>query len=213
MAKKTAKTTTVAVPTWLTNAMQGICYWVGHRRAYYRHHSLFEGAITGELANLINSQIGTNDRLHCEVQYADLIEDRVPGVDRKIRMDLVVRTLPVEGKHDSENITVIEVKRGSASKQDVIHDITRLAALKEVMPEISAYVLIVSENKLPTQQPWIKKDEDGTTKITANTEIMSLHTPNGGIAAKFKVRRVCKALASTQPKSGHTAILIEVLAA
>ena len=212
MAKKTTKRTT-AVPGWLTNAMQGICYWVGHRRAYYRHHSLVEGAIVSELANLINSQIGKNDQLHCEVQYADILEDQVPGVDRKIRLDMVVRTDPVEGKYDLEKITVIEVKRGNAAKEDVIHDITRLAALKEVMPEISAYVLIVSENKLPTQQPWIKKDEDGTTKITANTEIMSLHTPNGGIAAKFKVRRVCKALASTQPKSGHTAILIEVLAA
>lgn len=212
MAKKTTKRTT-AVPGWLTNAMQGICYWVGHRRAYYRHHSLVEGAIVSELANLINSQIGKNDQLHCEVQYADILEDQVPGVDRKIRLDMVVRTDPVEGKYDLEKITVIEVKRGNAAKEDVIHDITRLAALKEVMPEISAYVLIVSENKLPTQQPWIKKDEDGTTKITANTGVMSLFSRNGNIAAKYKVRRVCKALASTQPKSGHTAILIEVLPA
>lgn len=206
-----SKAKTKALPSWLSDAMQGICYWVGHRRSYYRHYSLMEGAIVAELANLIHSQIGSNDYLFCEVPYKDLNVKNGSSNDLKTRLDLLVSHEPVDGKYDSQNLIAIEVKRGTASMEAINQDIIRLANLKRVRPEIATFLMIVSENKLPTQRPWIKKDEDGTLKIMANSLAMDLADQTGKVVARYKVRRVCKALASTQPKSGHTAILVEVM--
>ena len=51
MTKKNAKKISSKInplPVWLSDVMQGICYWVGHRRAYCRHHDLVEGAVVVE---------------------------------------------------------------------------------------------------------------------------------------------------------------------
>ncbi len=210
-AKKKAsqsETRVDALPGWMSDVMQGICYWVGHRRAYYRHHGLVEGAIVGELANLISANIGRDDQLSCEVQYRDHMPFWTPRLDSNIRLDLLVREKLARGK---EKLIAIEVKRGTALESEVLNDILRLTQLKSCDPSISTFVLIVSEAKLPKNSPWIAADEDGTSKITANPRTMTLMAGSKEQACYVKVRRVCKALASLKPKSGHTAILIEVL--
>jgi len=211
MAKKKpeAKTQKVeSLPVWMSDVMQGICYWMGHRRAYYRHHDLVEGAIVGELANLIHANIGLDDQLSCEVPYKSLIKDFVPGAPYSERLDLLIKEKSASGE---EKLTAIEVKRGKAAPSLVLEDIMSLSILKDIRPDISTFVLIVCENKLPTNTPWIAADEDGTSRITANTKIMPMFTGHGHLIGHVKVRRVCKALASLKPKAGHTAILIEVL--
>jgi hypothetical protein len=47
-------TTLNRIPAWVDDALQGITFWIGHRRAMYRHSDLTEGAIVAELKNLIN---------------------------------------------------------------------------------------------------------------------------------------------------------------
>jgi hypothetical protein len=45
------------MPPWAENVLQGIAYWIGHRRALYLHHYLTEGAIVAELANLMGAHL------------------------------------------------------------------------------------------------------------------------------------------------------------
>jgi hypothetical protein len=48
------------VPDWARQALQGVTYWMGHRRCFYRNHPLTEGALVAEICNLVQS----TDPLH-----------------------------------------------------------------------------------------------------------------------------------------------------
>jgi len=40
-------------PRWTQRALQGVAYWMGHRRCLYRDYPLSEGALVAEVCNLI----------------------------------------------------------------------------------------------------------------------------------------------------------------
>lgn len=188
-----------SIPNWMNDVMQGMCYWIGHRRSYYRQHPLSEGALTAELCNLIAS--GIDGTLSCETPYRSLVKD----LKSRERLDIFVNETANGG-----DITAIEVKRGSASKIDINKDIIRLAALKKANQNYKTFLMLISEDKLPQQLPWITEDQPGHSAIKANTKKIILHDENAEPYICLKVRRVCKAMGSTKPKQVHSAILVEV---
>lgn len=197
------------VPDWLINAMQGLCYWIGHHQAYYRFYPLFEGAISGELCKLIGSKVSGNGFLQCEGYYQDYMDDRT-----RSRMDLFVADSSHSGalsQQDDPRRCAIEVKRGSAGKREIDQDIARLLELKRADPSIQTYLLIVSETSLPKQYDWFATKSEGGIDLKANPSKFTICNANNEAIGYFKVRRVCKAMSSLSPKQVHSAVLVEVL--
>lgn len=193
------------VPDWLSNAMQGLCYWIGHHHAYYRFYPLFEGAISGELCKLIGSKVSGNGILHCEAYYQDYMDDK-----SRSRVDLFVADNL--SNPDAQRRCAIEVKRGSTSKREIDQDIARLLELKRADPSIQTYLLIVSETTLPKQYDWFATKRAGGIDLKANLAKFTICNASNKAIGYFKVRRVCKAMSSLTPKQVHSAVLVEVFA-
>ena len=200
------------LPGWCNRALQGLAYWIGHRRALYAGQPLTEGAIVAEACNLIYTCLHDNEELLCEVQYSRLIRGPLPAcLGDKSRADLViVKGAEKVKKKAPDNIqdhisVVIEVKRGPVTKkrisEDLEEDLERLAAFKQRRPNARAFLLLASEAKLPE----LFVSNDGTAKL-------GLHHPTG-TSYHYRVRRVCKAAHSfRRNKFAHYACIIEVLA-
>lgn len=45
------------VPRWALKSLQGITYWIGHRRSLYDQYPLGESAFVAELCNLIYAHL------------------------------------------------------------------------------------------------------------------------------------------------------------
>ena len=193
------------VPEWLSNAMQGLCYWIGHHHAYYRHYPLFEGAISGELCKLIGSKVSGNGTLQCEAYYQEFM-----NYQTRSRVDLFVSDNLSDP--DTPRRCAIEVKRGSASKREIDQDIARLLELKRADPGIQTYLLIVSETTLPKQHDWFATKSEGGIDLKANPAKFTICNASNKAIGYFKVRRVCKAMSSLSPKAVHSAVLVEVIA-
>ena len=79
-------------PSWTREALQGVTYWIGHRRCLYRDYALSEGALVAEICNLIYANLPDDFVLMCEVQYSRLIgyDERPTELTERARADLVV---------------------------------------------------------------------------------------------------------------------------
>jgi hypothetical protein len=60
-------------PSAITNALQGIAYWIGFNRCRDRSYHLSEGALVDELRALIAGRMGLGETLGREVWYQDLL--------------------------------------------------------------------------------------------------------------------------------------------
>lgn len=216
MAKeKVKKAVFHPIPAWTDEVLQGLAYWIGYRRSYYRHYPLLEGAITAELCNLLNGKLDhhSDGRLFCEVPYKNTyLESLTRGEPDAIRIDLLIaeENAPIKDarKHiflDTAKIA-IEVKRGNASTFEITKDLFRLANLNAMRPDIRTFLLIVSESKLPSQYDWFSDPKDGDDVSAARNPISI-----DGANSVMKVRRICKAMGSLKAKAFHSAILIEVV--
>lgn len=182
-----------AVPGWLEPALQGITFWIGHRRLMYRHYHLSEGAIIAELCNLIQAQLPDGRRLDCEEPYKVIIGSEPSSRSTfSQRADLVITS----GATRRNYIAVIEVKRADAGNAEIEKDIDRLARVKVARPDTRAFVIVVSEAKRPRR--------------FVNNSGRAFRKHKSGL--RYAVRRVCAASASV--KRGNTAsyaVLVEVL--
>jgi hypothetical protein len=154
--KKKSSTKLLSLPDWVKPALQGVVFWIGHRRSFYRHHPLTEGALVAEICNLISAHLSDNDRLTCEVQYSKLLPE-IPKpknineselITEKARADLVVS----EGSLDSDSKQpkfFIEVKRYSAGKSEIEMDLRRLAEVRRRYSDARAFLFVISEAKRP----------------------------------------------------------------
>lgn len=52
-------------PVWVDRALQGVTYWMGHRRCLYRDYPLSEGALVAEVCNLIYANLPEALQLLC----------------------------------------------------------------------------------------------------------------------------------------------------
>jgi len=148
-----------STPEWLARAMQGVTYWVGHRRSLYHHYPLGESALIAEFCNLLFANIGKSERLVCEVPHSSIlkIKPKMVVTDRT-RADLVIF-----GGHlpESPPSHVFEIKRASAPAAQIKKDLLRLLEVKRQLPEVSAFLVVISEaNRLDAYV-----DEDGKSRL------------------------------------------------
>jgi len=138
-------------PEWVREALQGVTYWMGHRRCLYRDYPLSEGALVAEVCNLIYANLSEGLQLRCEVQYSSLVNsDLLPEIfQRKTRADLVVAEIPARSGAEPIPKYIIEVKRASASKSQINADLSRLAVARRLRPDIRAFLFVISEAKRP----------------------------------------------------------------
>ncbi|MEI7905324.1 MAG: hypothetical protein WCI43_07920 [Candidatus Firestonebacteria bacterium] len=119
------------LPKWVESTLQGLAFWIGHRRALYHDHALPEGALVAEACNLLQANLESNKRLLCECAYKRLIApgSSAVGLNRNARADLVIIDMEDRKKiKESSNLSelvrmVIEVKSGSAGKKKIEDDI------------------------------------------------------------------------------------------
>ncbi len=191
-------------PSWLGLALQGLTFWIGHRRCLYKDYPLSEGAFVAELCNLIRANIPDRYKLACEVQYSLLIhrDDRPTQLTERARADLVVYEKVRNGTEVSLSPRyIIEVKRASAPKNQIDADISRLVEVRAVLPDVKTYLIVVAEAKRPKR--FVSPD---------GVSIMAKQQLDGG-AGYYKVRRTFKAAhAYTKVEKSQYACLIETFA-
>ncbi|MCR4377047.1 MAG: hypothetical protein NUV50_03015 [Rhodospirillales bacterium] len=186
------------IPPWAENSLQGITYWIGHRRCLYKNYPLSEGALVAEVCNLIHANLSDNFTLHCEEQYSSLIKDD-NRLAKRARADLVI-TKKVTG--NSEKPTpkfVIEVKRASAPKKKIDEDLARLSVVREHLTNVRAFLFVIAEAHRPSRFV----NEDGTSILGKHQIPYS--------TGYFRVRRTWKAAhAYTKRDRAQYACLLEV---
>jgi len=187
-------------PKWVERALQGITFWVGHRRCVYRGYPLAEAALVAEVCNLIYANLPKDFKLQCEVQYSDLLKGKATpdSLPNRTRADLVV----VNKKGDAE--FVIEVKRATAPKPQIDADLRRLAAVHHAHGGgIRAFMFLISEAKRPHRFV----DQRGHSIRGARRICGS----NGRSLGKCRVRHTWKAAhALTLIEGAQYACLLEV---
>ncbi len=99
------------LPLWVRRALQGVAYWIGHRRCLYKGYPLSEGALVAEVCNLIFANLPKDYGLRCEVQYSTFGERHNNA--KRDRADLVVYKKASSGKEKSTPKFIIEVKRAT----------------------------------------------------------------------------------------------------
>jgi hypothetical protein len=191
-----------SLPRWAQPALQGLAFWIGHRRALYSDHPLAEAALVAELCNLIHAHLPRKERqLRCEVQYSELkVKSAVMGPFA--RMDLLISARPTPQNDQFTPLIAIEVKRYSAPTKLIDADLQRLAAVKLARPEMRAFLVVVAEASHP--KDYVSSDGDAIVK--------SQPVPNTDFI--FRVRRVLKAspsFSTDQIDNAQFVCLIEVL--
>jgi len=196
---------------WLIDALQGLAFWMGYRQKLFNGYPLSEAAIVSELCHLIQTNKPDCLKLQPERMYKDLVslesgKKKPNDTWGQTRADLVLCGKESKAKGRKDNISdsvrlVIEVKRGSASKQDIEEDLRRLHKfLKAHHSGARAFLFVLSEGRVPNGE-FVKdgKAWRGKPPITGC---------DGGF---YQVRRVLKATLSFKGKeNAHYACLAEV---
>jgi len=185
----------MALPNWIFPPLQGITFWVSHRRTIYPKYPLGESALIAELCNLTQTHLPNDHELKCEVSYKSLSNKLKFDINltKRARTDLVVYFM-------EKPSYVFEVKRASAGNKNIEKDLLRLAKLKFCNSSIRVFLIIVSE----AQRPENYVSNKGVA-IRGNNKL-------NGTKARWRVRSVKKAAHSFKNKnSASYACLIEVL--
>jgi hypothetical protein len=188
-------------PKWIDRSMQGIAYWIGHRRALYSGYSLGESALVAELCNMIYTHIPSDHVLRCEVQYTELLGRSVETsvLSAKARADIVIGKRLGKRREGSSPQVIIEVKRASASNAQIDNDLRRLAAVKLHNSDLATYLAVIAEAERPKR--FVNDDGEATSGIYLIP----------GTKQLYRVRRVFKAAASFKNKNrAQFACLVEV---
>lgn len=143
-------------PQWLRQSLQGLSFWVGHRRSIYSAYELSEGALVAEFCNLLHAHLPERYRLKCEELYKKFLPTGVTWKDvgPKARVDLSVWERYKPDGQDGFKQRVhyaIEIKRARAPTADINQDLYRLAGIVENSQGIRAILCVVSEGTRPTR--------------------------------------------------------------
>lgn len=172
-------------PWWLGRALQGLTYWIGHRRCLYRNYPLTEGAFVAELCNLIHANLPDKFSLVCEEQYRKRMNrsKRSPQLVERSRVDLAIykKITLSNGDVKFHPKYIIEVKRASAQKAQIYADLKRLIAVRSVLPKIKTYLVVVAEAQRPK------------LFVSSKGKSIKKHQTLKGVNGYFKVRRTFKA--------------------
>ena len=206
------------LPKWLDTSLQGLPFWIGHRRSLFNNYPLPEGALVAEACNLIQAKLPPDLVLLPERLYRNLVPqvrgNRDKENDDRSRADLVICKKNEKLDYKEGNISdhvqyVIEVKRASQSKKYIVNDLNRLHNYLINCPKDinrRALLLLVSESRAPKRF----KDMCFVDVKTGTAKLGKKKIPNG--EGYYRVRRAIKASASFLIKSkAHYACIIEVL--
>ena len=192
---------------WLDKPLQGLAFWIGHRRSLYHSYPLSEGALVAEVCNLIQANRPTGMVLLPEYEYRKLVPKNtiIPEVAKKARADLVLFHKSTERPSRSDNISlnvrlVIEVKRGSADNAKIDEDLRRLYNYLCVSNnDARALLFVISESRPPNR--FVSGGKAVRRKITIKN-----------CDGHFLVRRTLKAARSLCKKeTAHYVCLIEAI--
>ncbi|MDZ7663154.1 hypothetical protein [Thiohalophilus sp.] len=191
---------------FLEDALQGLAFWVGYRRSYFRDYPLAEAALIAETCNLIQSKITDAQVLRPEVLYRRLADTSMKDELRDLwRADLAILDAAYPNPYQ-DNVWdavhfIFEVKRGSSPKAEIDQDLRRLFHFKEVCRSgARAFLIVVSEAKLPKRFVDPKK---GKSKLHGH--------PIPGTTGVYHVRRTVKAASSFDRKeTANFACICEV---
>jgi len=191
-------------PIWVSKALQGVAYWVGHRQSLYSRHELSEGALTAEICNLIHANLQHPYLLRCEKLYRTFLPRDVRLPDKiapNARADLSVweRFEDKNGRYRPRPRYVIEVKRASATRKRIDEELQRLAAVVERNERIRGFLFVIGERRRPDR---FVSEEGEAKKKRIRVD---------GFSSKYSVLRVWVATRSFKDKDrAHYACLIEV---
>ncbi len=192
------------IPYWCEDTLQGLSYWIGYKRSFFRHQPYSEGALVAEACNLIQSKLSKSEHLFCEVGYRYLLPPSSEAIKGKnyTRADLVITTSDVSSINKnirSKTKAIIEVKRAKAGAGLINKDLKRLHDCLSQNDDIRAFLIIVSEKHLPNRFV-----TEAGVAVNGKKKIP-------GSEGFHRVRRVCKAAGSfTRRKSVHYSCLIEL---
>lgn len=193
-------------PRWLENAIQGLAFWIGHRRAMFPHYPLSEGALVAELCNLIQVNLGDDHCLFPEIAYSRITTGAgtPEGIPTKARADLVLfngSRSDIEERSDlvTPASAVIEVKRASAGPSLINDDLRRLAQARQANMGMRGFLVVASEAKQPA-------------RFVARGISKRGKAPIPGLSSwYYRVRRTTKAASSYKALQGqHYICMIEV---
>lgn len=188
-------------PTWVQRALQGVPHWIAHRRCLFRGYALSEGALVAEICNLVQANLPNDYLLRCEVPFAEFLPNAGRIADRAARSSILTQKaradLVIFERKNRIPRYVIEVKRASASKQQIDRDLERLSEVKRKV-DVQAFMFLISEANRP--------DRFVNSKGASRTIRRKL--PGGG---RYRVLRSYKALHSrSNVNNAQYGCLVEV---
>jgi hypothetical protein len=195
------KTNLEEYPWWFGRALQGVIYWIGHRRSLYRYYNLPEKAIVAELCNLLHANKPDIMTIRCEIEYSKLckITEEIPELTKHSKADIVIYQKSDLKTRSMILKYIIEVKRESAGLTKINADLKRLVKFHQISPTIRTFLIVISEAK----RPKLFVSSNGIS-ISGKKNIPDC---NG----YYYVRRTFKAIQSFKKvDKAHYACLIEV---
>lgn len=200
-------------PDWTDNVLQGLAYWIGYKKQYYRFYPLSEGAIVGEALSLLASNVDMKSmRLDAEIMYKEICDWNNNGrADIVISHKILDKDAPKEKKngfnYKKQVESIIEVKRYGANSQLIESDFERMADClkKSEIHDLRCFMLLVSQDGIPKKYVTENGKANRKKYIITNRDNYFVQT-----------RRVCKAVAQFDHKdkkasdSAYYACLIEV---
>ncbi|WP_149304913.1 hypothetical protein [Pareuzebyella sediminis] len=187
------------LPNWCAPTLQGLAYWLAYKKEFYNDYKLSEGAIVGELAQGINSNIDNhNEVLECERMYKELS----PCIKGQTRLDLAIGRKSKGTRGKSLNIETLkyalEVKRYENGWNLILEDLNKLKELHSQNKLIRCFLIVASQNYRPVK---LVSDKNHPIEKFLKSELNF----------ETKVRTVKKAFSSKRKSDyGNFAILIEL---
>ncbi len=127
--------------------LQGVAYWIGHRRCMYRNHHINEGAIIVELCNIMNAHLPKGMLIKCERRYPYTKHANTNA--RRQVADIVIYKRIKETKKIRPKY-IIEVKRSKAGKKRIKDDLEKLTKSRSCNNNIRHFLFVFSENATTT---------------------------------------------------------------
>ncbi len=187
------------LPKWCAPTLQGLAYWLAYKKQFYNGYTLSEGAIVGELAQGINSNIDKqNEVLECERMYKELS----PSIKGQTRLDLAIGDISEGKRGKTLKVTTLkfalEVKRYENGWNLILEDLEKLKELHRQNEAIKCFLIVASQDCRPDK---LVSDKNHPIEKYLKSDL--------GFATK--VRTVKKAFSSKRKSdNGNFVVLIEI---
>lgn len=183
--------------------LQAVAHWIAYKKQYFDGHLLVEGAIVGELSQLLSAKLKNGLALKLEMHYSDIDSAITDGS----RCDIAIGKF-VKGIFQVEE--VVEVKRFEVDKKannigGIEEDFIKLNRLNNTNPRPRLIQVVVGQRTLPKEYFGNGKKDSQKNSNGMKTGNVSKNKSNA-IVARPRMSR--KAL-NTKGFGGY-ALLIEV---